>query len=414
MAVLDESTSARAGAPRGASGRTWFAPVVGGATVVWCVLGVLVTARAGTGPPPTSQAAQVAVAVVVAAVQGTALTWRRTRPVLGFVVTLLATCVLMVATHDRAVAVTPAYLAAVAALALHARGARLVVAVLAGVVVEATMQFVLLLRHGSISLANPYDFAGPLLNVLMTYTACLAAGQLVLAHRHRAAGMLEQVARLEREQEAAAQEAVLSERRRMARELHDVTAHHLTAIVVQGRVARLRAEDPAARDEALESIVAHGLRSLASLRQIVAILRYSDEIDRPPQHEIGDVPALLRDVDHVLGRTEVHVDGDLDDLPDAVHLAAYRIVQESVSNVARHAPHADVRVAVRRRGADVELEVVNSPSTHAPSTDGQGLGLTGMRERVELLGGSLRVGPTVDGGWRVHALLTPSLREAPP
>lgn len=385
---------------------------VGAASLVYATLVVTVASRSAGADTGADLWLQLTVVVLVCAAQTVALTARARRPAWCFLPTLAGTCVLMVVTSSRTGSVTPAYLAAIVALGLHAQPALRTTLAVTGVLVEAAVQFGLLLQHDLITVQDTYAFAGPLLNIVLTYVVCMSVGQLVAQHRLRQRQMLDELARSRHEQERATVDAVEAERHRMARELHDVAAHHLTTVVVQGRLA-LSHDDPTLRDAALEAVVTHGRRALTSLRHTVTILR-TDASETPPVHSLDTVGELLKGLEHALGAARLATEGDLRSLPDAVQLAGYRIVQESVSNVARHAPLSDVEVVVRRTVDALTLEITNGPPRNPGTGGGQRLGLTGMHERVALVGGSLEAGPTVAGGWRVRAHLpAPPEMESP-
>ncbi|MEM9132315.1 MAG: histidine kinase [Actinomycetota bacterium] len=209
--------------------------------------------------------------------------------------------------------------------------------------------------------------------------------------------------------EAEAEARVQAERLRIARDLHDVVAHGLSTIAIQsGVAARLLDDDREQAREALEVINATGRSSLDELRSMVGALRSSEVAERQPTpvdpDEIGDVLVGAERA----GVTVVHDRRGRfpDDVGDAVVVAAHRIIQEALMNVARHA--GEVRAVVRlEHGEDgVEVEVVNEPAQGPlPSVASTGVGIVGMQERAESVGGTLEAGPATDGGWRVRAWL---------
>ena len=218
-----------------------------------------------------------------------------------------------------------------------------------------------------------------------------------------------------REQQLSASEharlEVAEERTRIARELHDVVAHGMSAIQVQASSARYRLPDlpeDAARE--FDELAATARASMGEMRRLLGVLRHEGGADLAPQPGLSDVPALVADAAR---HGEVALDAELpqDDpaLRDPVlGLAAYRIVQESLSNVARHATGAPVRIRIDRSGEGVRIEVRNGRApgrpASAPAPIGGGHGLRGMRERAELLDGTLTAEP-VDDGFAVVALL---------
>ncbi|MBO1738426.1 sensor histidine kinase [Leifsonia sp. TF02-11] len=218
-----------------------------------------------------------------------------------------------------------------------------------------------------------------------------------------------------REQQLSASEharlEVAEERTRIARELHDVVAHGMSAIQVQASSARYRLPDlpeDAARE--FDELAATARASMGEMRRLLGVLRHDGGADLAPQPGLSDVPALVADAAR---HGEVALDAELpqDDpaLGDPVlGLAAYRIVQESLSNVARHATGAPVRIRIDRSGEGVRIEVRNGRApgrpASAPAPIGGGHGIRGMRERAELLDGTLTA-EELDDGFAVVAVL---------
>lgn len=217
-------------------------------------------------------------------------------------------------------------------------------------------------------------------------------------------------------QSERARRTLLEERARIARELHDVVAHHMSVITVQADSApyRIAGLAPAALQE-FAAIAGTARRSLAEMRMLLGVLRGEDaEQERAPQPGLDDVPRLIEATSRIgvpaelcLGDEVVAPGGPL---PQAVELSAYRIVQEALANVVRHAPgaHTRVEVGLCPKGSDLTVLVVNDAPPHpSPSLEvaGTGHGLVGMRERVRLVSGTLETGPTSGGGFRVAARL---------
>jgi signal transduction histidine kinase len=234
-----------------------------------------------------------------------------------------------------------------------------------------------------------------------------------------------QAAVAERETERAEQEtarrAVLEERARIAREMHDVVAHRMSLIAVQAETAPFRltgVEAPVRAEFAALSEAAR--QALAEMRGLLGVLRGSDPGARPelgPQPRLADLPELIEGARRAGATISFSMDGvgalppyalPIDDIavPDGVGLCAYRIVQESLSNAGRHAPGAAISVTVEAEHGSVRVNVINEPSAAGqPGDNGTGHGLAGMRERVALLGGSLTAGPEASGGFAVRAVL---------
>ena len=198
-----------------------------------------------------------------------------------------------------------------------------------------------------------------------------------------------------------------TERERIARDLHDTVAHHVSAIAIQAQAGRLVVKTrPEAAERALAAIEGEASRALTELRSLVGILRNSDgPSDAPlvPQPCIADIDALARTLPD--GRiVDVELHGDLGGLPASLQTAAFRIAQEGVTNAVRHA-HQATRVSVRVYGEPSGVRVTVGDDGRAPSQSAGGYGLAGMAERAAQLGGKLSAGPGETGGWRVEAFL---------
>ncbi|HUL28701.1 MAG TPA: histidine kinase [Streptosporangiaceae bacterium] len=261
----------------------------------------------------------------------------------------------------------------------------------------------------------------------------------------------------ERTELERARRAVLEERARIARELHDVVAHHMSLIAVRAETApyRLGGLPEQVRDE-FGSLSGAAREALADMRRLLGVLRYDQPAARAPQPQLSDLPVLVDAARQAGVPVELSAPPALDQVPASVGVCAYRIVQESLSNASRHAPGAAVTVSVARSGGAVLLRVANGPGGPGPGSGpgaaagpgvngherggnsyepggnspgpgadgaaaaltpatgldglagnghGPGQGLTGMRERVALLGGSLSAGPAPGGGYVVSAVL---------
>ena len=208
-----------------------------------------------------------------------------------------------------------------------------------------------------------------------------------------------------------AQRAVLEERTRIARELHDVVAHHLSLIAVQAETAPYRLgqlPEPARAEFGALSEVAR--EALTEMRRLLGVLRQDQPAGLAPQPQLADLPVLVDTARRAGVNVELSVPGELDKVPPGVGVCAYRIVQGSLSNASQHASGAAVTVSVDHDARAVQLRVANGPGVAAVRPQdarerGRGHGLTGMRERVALLGGSLSAGPTPAGGFMVSAVL---------
>jgi signal transduction histidine kinase len=206
-----------------------------------------------------------------------------------------------------------------------------------------------------------------------------------------------------------ARRAVLEERTRIARELHDVVAHHLSLIAVQAETAPYRLgelPEPARAEFGSLSEVAR--EALTEMRRLLGVLRQDAPAGLAPQPQLADLPALVDAARRAGVEIELSVPAELRKVPAGVGVCAYRIVQESLSNASQHAPGAAVTVSVDHDARAVQLRVANGPGAPAaqPALEHRrGHGLTGMRERVALLGGSLSAEPTPAGGFVVSVVL---------
>ena len=207
--------------------------------------------------------------------------------------------------------------------------------------------------------------------------------------------------------EAEARTRIQDERLRIARDLHDIVAHGLSVIAIQSGVAARRIDDnPAQAKAALEAINATGRTSLEDLRTMVGALRSTDAAVTLPTptdpNDVGDVIAAATEADLNVALT---TNGAFPaNIGDAVVLAVHRILQEALMNVARHARGADATVRIDHGSDTVQLSVVNGPPSRiGPVVPSTGVGITGMRERAESVGGELSAEPTDDGGFRLVA-----------
>ena len=211
---------------------------------------------------------------------------------------------------------------------------------------------------------------------------------------------------LETEQLAAADRAVAEERQRIARELHDVIAHSVSVMTVQaGAVRRLLLPDQEKERQALESVEATGREALTEMRRLVGLLRDRGSMPEfAPQPGMGTIDSLLDGVRAAGLPVELEIDGQPRELKAGVDLAAYRVVQEALTNALKYAGPAHAWVAVHWEDDALELEIANDGLSDGDSSNG-GHGLAGMRERVSLYGGVIESGPRDGGGYVVRARL---------
>jgi signal transduction histidine kinase len=225
----------------------------------------------------------------------------------------------------------------------------------------------------------------------------LGMGEVTSAHRDTAA--------------AAARHAQDMERARLARELHDVVAHQLSAIAVQAGAARLAAaDDPQASAVAIAAIERQARGGLSELNQLVRELRPGEDTGpgMSPQQRLDDIPSLIKRAGESGLRVELRVDGDPRPLPAAVELAGYRVVQESLTNAIRYAAGAAATVHLAYRDDGIMVAVTDDgpgAAAGAAAIPGGGVGLAGLRERARLLGGQLEAGSDAERGFAVRAFL---------
>jgi signal transduction histidine kinase len=205
--------------------------------------------------------------------------------------------------------------------------------------------------------------------------------------------------------EWAAHEAVAEERARLARELHDIVSHNLSVVVLQAGGARAQGDHAPAGT--LEKIERSSREALVEMRRLLGVLRdNSDDATLAPQPGIPQLDALAATMRAAGLPVELVVEGDHTDLPPALDLSAYRIVQEALTNTLKHAGPANARVRIRRHADAVTIDI-DDDGTGNPNgrSAGAGHGLVGMRERVALFGGELDAAPRAEGGYAVHARL---------
>ncbi|MET9349596.1 sensor histidine kinase [Streptomyces termitum] len=201
---------------------------------------------------------------------------------------------------------------------------------------------------------------------------------------------------------------LLEERTTIARELHDVVAHHMSVVAIQAEAAPYRVENPPPElEQAFLTIRENAVAALTELRRILGVVRAEDyEAPDAPQPTLADLPGLLANVREAGLDVTMATTGAVRELPQGVELSAYRIVQEALSNVLRHAPGAEAKVEVGYVLGGLGLRVANGPARGlVKPSPGAGHGLTGMRERVTMLDGQMTAEPAEDGGYEVTVFL---------
>jgi signal transduction histidine kinase len=347
-------------------------------------------------------------AVALVLLQTVPLAWRRRRPLGTCVVVGVASAVYGAAPYpDLGLSVPPGGLLALyTAAAWCSRRTALLVGAAVAVGVATIMALP----------ATNADVVDVALAALALVTAWVL-GDRARIQRAWTAALQDRAERLERERENDARRAVAEERTRIARELHDVVAHHVSMMVVQAEAGPVAAErDPSRAADAFDSIAVTGRQALVELRRLLGVLRGNGDAapSLAPQPGLAEVPALVEQVGRTGLAVELVVEGEPCALPAGVDLSAYRIVQEALTNAVRHAGPGRARVLVRYHEHDLELQVDDDGGRGAAPSEGSGgalsappdgQGLVGMRERVNLFGGELHAGPRPGGGFAVAARL---------
>ncbi len=233
-------------------------------------------------------------------------------------------------------------------------------------------------------------------------------GNAIRSRQLRADAFADRATRLEREREQATREAVAAEHARIARELHDVVAHSVGVMVVQAGAARhILSKSPQQADEALRAVESSGREAMAELRHLLGLLNQDDDqVALAPQPGLDQLDSLVRRVGEAGLPVTLHVEGRTRPLPPGLDLAAYRVVQEALTNALKYAGLARTDVILDYREDELKIEVLDDgPGRSAAAGTGAGHGLVGMRERLALYGGTLEAGPRLERGYAVRAWL---------
>ena len=236
--------------------------------------------------------------------------------------------------------------------------------------------------------------------ITLRYVAAWIAGYALHQRSEQVEAAEVRAARAESERESAARVAVAEERSRIARELHDIVAHAVSVMVLQVGAVRHKLPDAMAEDrEALRRVERAGRTALAEMRRLLAAMRPDgDEAELVPQPGLDGLNSLLAEVGRAGLPVELHLEGQPYPLPRGIDLSAYRIVQEGLTNVLKHATASDADVIVRFRPDEVEIEVRDNGGG-ATASDGLGHGLVGIRERVKIYGGEMSACAEPEGGF---------------
>ena len=354
--------------------------------VVTTVLAILMLPTEVGEDVPTTTSLAYALAVAT----GVVLMARRQQPVVVLGLVALARLAVLL-DAENSVAFIPVYFAALFTAAERGESRKALIVAIPAAVALALVQ-------------ADQEGEPPAIELLTETTLGLlpiALGEVMRSRAERVRSLIET--------EAAAR--VQAERLRIARDLHDVAAHGLSTIAIQsGVAARLVDRDIDQARTALKVINAASKRSLEDLRAMVGVLRSSDEVAlRPIPRDVDDFSGLIEDAGRNGVSVTIEVEGSFpDDVPDAPVVALHRVLEEAIANVSRHAGPVPAQVSIRHSSQGVEVMIQNEitatsrPKPSAPST---GVGIIGMVERVETIGGTLSAQPNAEGGFVVIAAI---------
>ena len=347
--------------------------------------------------PPSANAGLLTVLALAAVLP---LAVRRRAPLLVSVV-VGASVIGQVVVADGAPATFASFVAVMICVYTLAREARPAEAVAGLLLITAAVATVTVLQ-AQVEPIEPFEIVYP----LVYFGLAGGLGAFVRQRALRLAAVEDRATALEGELEREAELAAAEERARIARELHDVVAHGLSLMVVQAEAAEeLLGRSPEAAVAPIHRVQETGRQALAEMRRLLGVLRAADAgpAETTPQPSLRRVPELVREAADVGLRVDVAVEGEPADLPPGLELAAYRIVQEALTNTRRHARATSACVRLAYSPEALRIEVTDDGRN--PPADRTGHGLIGMRERAALYGGTLTAGAAADGGFRVVAVL---------
>jgi signal transduction histidine kinase len=258
---------------------------------------------------------------------------------------------------------------------------------------------------------NPGRDGGELVFIPLVFALCWLGGLALRARGEQTEAAEARASEAERARDAAARIAVAEERARIARELHDVVAHAVSVMVLQTGAVRHRLPTSLSEDiGALRNVEATGRSALIEMRRLLGAMRSADDgLDLLPQPGLDRIETLASDVGRAGLPVEVHVHGQPCELPRAIDLSAYRIVQEGLTNALKHANASRADVILRYRPSELEIEVRDDGSGGG-NGGGGGFGLAGMHERVKIYGGEMSAGAAPGGGFVLSARLPLEVR----
>lgn len=396
----------------GPRGRWWFDVLLAGTLFLIIPFYAIQALLSGGAAQDVSSVNHVADLVLVI-IQLVPLLWRRRHPVIVYAI-VAGACGLQVLLLDYPLVSQVSFPIAVYSVARYARprwGLAALAVGLFGSVLGAYdwLGAVDAASNGPAQDEINWSTYVPVVLSLATFpVAAWALGALARTRTAYVDSLIQRNEQLRREAEQRAELGATQERARIAREMHDVVAHGLSVIVVQADGARYAAEqDPALAPKALETVAQTAREALTEMRQLLGLLRDGDTLTRP-QPRLGDIATLVEETR--AGGMELAANLPEPGLavPEGVALTAYRVVQESLSNVRKHAgPGAAARVTVTAEDGSLAIEVTDNGRGAAADATAQpgGLGLVGMRERISAHDGTLETGPASGGGFRVYARL---------
>lgn len=364
-------------------------------TVIALILALPVLREEGSVPDPSL----VTPMLVLAGLQGLTIAWWRSRPVAALVLALVLQVGLIVVSPEAPIRGLQLLLIA------YSLGVRLPIRRVLAVIVPAILIEVL-----TAMLATTVG-GGDVLVATLNQVLSAAAGYLLptvlgitVASRLDNARLLRE--RAIRDHQLHVDTAIGEERRRIAGELHDVAAHHLSGMVVQAAaIERLVERDTQAAKDGAVHLRRQGKEALDGLRSVVGLLR--DEGGMAPVPSLRDLPELIASTQALGVDAQLHSHGEAPDLAPVVGAAVYRVVQQALSNAMQHAPGAPVSVDLTTDNGELAVQITNAAADRrADHSSGRGgTGLVVMRERAALIGGDLVAGPAPGGGWRVRLSL---------
>ncbi|HEY1455876.1 MAG TPA: histidine kinase [Candidatus Dormibacteraeota bacterium] len=374
------------------SGRPWSwitgrPRLIDGLLVGFTLIAGLPAVLSIAGPFQSTSATALALTIALVLIEGAALWWRRSQPLIVLAVVAVSQ-LLVYALNPTREPFGPALAFAVYAVSVYDRPpVRLWVAALS---IAAIIAGVLLLVIGDFGTARNFIPAGA------TSLVAWVIGDYIRSRR-------EFISQLVDRDQAAREQAAEEERLRIARELHDVVAHNVSVMAIQAGAARISGSSS---QEALESIETTARDTLAELNHLLGVLRKESDAPHAPQPGLGQLNVLLQSARDAGLEVSLKVKGQPRPLPAALDLSAYRIVQEAITNVLKHASATKVEVTLVYRSEAVAVIVTdNGRGSTVQAGTSTGHGLIGMRERVELFNGVLRTRTSPLGGYTVAAML---------